>query len=1051
MMKKKILLSFFALFVAVAVAGIYYFWDMEKQKTFLENQLTTFLQRPVSIQKASLQIFPQPQVILEGIDIKTHEGKSGFMSVKRMLIGLSFSHMFNRLIYLPFLILDHPQITIAREEDNRFNISDLIDNFHQKCQVEKVKSKPWFNIFRFSLRSLTIRNGNLIFKDYSLSPTPSPINIVNLDLKAGKLSTTEMIPVTLSCRLKNEGEDTQINLQGELGPLLHRQKSTAVGCEADLELKNLPISRLCPYLQKWQEIGSVEGIINGKASFKGFSGDSFETSVGLDLINLTLKNNKIFEEEIKIKKTHLSFSGVGDKNKISLTNIKARLPELTVTGRCLLDKTDIPFLETAWEMESFDYQTALPYIPHLFLPKKVRNIMTDNIKGGEITKLSFNYSGKFPGSSSKHKEESTKTVAGSISFCNFSLKIADDFPLIQSLSGELSLKNDEMVINNLTGMFGNSKIEQSRISLSKFAFLDLSADCELDLLDLHKFLHSNIMPPAARKRLMKFSSMSGSSLLKLDISGPINDPGSLSFGGSLKLLKADFDYKTFRKPGKDLYGTIRFTPYLITFSDINGYWANSPVICNGEIENYRTRQSQIRVRVESEAAVINDLTSAFFPWKGVQGTGLVPIEIDFFCQGYRKEKFHFNGSATLKDLSLSFPALPQPFTGINGKMGFSSKGLSFSDVELKADSSELSFSGRWDNLRYPVISGNIEGEFVDFLDFFKPPNLEKKEPSIKYTLDKISVSVKKGRYKDLLFDNLESTVNYHEGVLNFPFLKIENGNCRNFDFVNLNTFRQNSPGSIKYQNGVALIPFLKLEARGGSWIGKEIRLPIWPGTNEEFSIKSEIKAIAIEELLEAFPPEKQNLTGTLTLNADISGEGKDFPERIKTLEGTVRLSVEDGILKRGAILSKVFSLLNVYRIFSKDYYTKLLTQGLYYNTIQGEFQVENGIAKTEGVLLDSPSIKMDLVGAVNLKNRTLDMEIAVQPLETVDKIVEKIPILGTVLMGDEGAIIITYYKVTGTFEEPEVDQVVFQSLGRKAKGIFMRILKLPATILNLEE
>jgi hypothetical protein len=78
------------------------------------------------------------------------------------------------------------------------------------------------------------------------------------------------------------------------------------------------------------------------------------------------------------------------------------------------------------------------------------------------------------------------------------------------------------------------------------------------------------------------------------------------------------------------------------------------------------------------------------------------------------------------------------------------------------------------------------------------------------------------------------------------------------------------------------------------------------------------------------------------------------------------------------------------------------------------------------------------------------MEIAVAPLETVDKVVEKIPLIGTVLMGDEGALVVTYYKLTGSFDQPELKQVVFTSLGRKAQGIFQRIFRLPGTILNRE-
>ena len=159
------------------------------------------------------------------------------------------------------------------------------------------------------------------------------------------------------------------------------------------------------------------------------------------------------------------------------------------------------------------------------------------------------------------------------------------------------------------------------------------------------------------------------------------------------------------------------------------------------------------------------------------------------------------------------------------------------------------------------------------------------------------------------------------------------------------------------------------------------------------------------------------------------------------------MTVEEGVLKKHSIIAKVLSLLNVVRVFKQDY-SDLLANGMHYNTIRGAFRVERGIARTDEFFFDSPSVKMDAVGDMDLIEKAYDMEIAVAPLETVDKVVEKIPLIGTILMGDEGAVVVMYYKLTGSFEEPELKQVVFTSLGRKAQGIFQRIFQLPVTLLQ---
>ena len=87
-----------------------------------------------------------------------------------------------------------------------------------------------------------------------------------------------------------------------------------------------------------------------------------------------------------------------------------------------------------------------------------------------------------------------------------------------------------------------------------------------------------------------------------------------------------------------------------------------------------------------------------------------------------------------------------------------------------------------------------------------------------------------------------------------------------------------------------------------------------------------------------------------------------------TLKGEVAFTTEKGTVKEVSIFSKLFSLLNVSRIFRQDY-SKLFSTGMPYDTIQSTFAINQGIARTEGILLDSPAMKMNGVGDINLGKR----------------------------------------------------------------------------------
>jgi uncharacterized protein YhdP len=290
-------------------------------------------------------------------------------------------------------------------------------------------------------------------------------------------------------------------------------------------------------------------------------------------------------------------------------------------------------------------------------------------------------------------------------------------------------------------------------------------------------------------------------------------------------------------------------------------------------------------------------------------------------------------------------------------------------------------------------------------------------------------------------------VSFNDGKATLTSLTAAKGRFREFNFVDFTNVRGNQPVGIGYRNRVASIPYVALESQSGTWTGTDIQVPMGSEHEELFSLTTTIENISTEEFLECFTSDKQKLTGTLNLTGSVSGVGKTLADSLRTWDGQVALAVEDGVLKKHSVMAKILSLLNVARIFKQDY-SNLLVEGMHYNTIRGTFQIEQGIARTDNFSFDSPSVKMDAVGNIDLNERVYDMEIAVAPLETVDRVVEKIPLLGTVLMGDEGAVVVTYYKLTGSFENPELKQVVFTSLGRKAQGIFQRIFRLPATILR---
>jgi len=81
-----------------------------------------------------------------------------------------------------------------------------------------------------------------------------------------------------------------------------------------------------------------------------------------------------------------------------------------------------------------------------------------------------------------------------------------------------------------------------------------------------------------------------------------------------------------------------------------------------------------------------------------------------------------------------------------------------------------------------------------------------------------------------------------------------------------------------------------------------------------------------------------------------------------------------------------------------------------------------------------------------LANQTIDMEVAVKPLQALDKLVPKVPVVEWLLRGRDGAVVAAFYRVRGPLSDPTVTPVPLKNVGRNVFGIFHRLLKSPEAI-----
>jgi len=194
-------------------------------------------------------------------------------------------------------------------------------------------------------------------------------------------------------------------------------------------------------------------------------------------------------------------------------------------------------------------------------------------------------------------------------------------------------------------------------------------------------------------------------------------------------------------------------------------------------------------------------------------------------------------------------------------------------------------------------------------------------------------------------------------------------------------------------------------------------------------------------------------TGQLGVNATLTAKGD--ADLLATLGGQVRFKMVNGVIHQSFSLEKALKLINLSFLFQKGPGGK----GLPYNEISGTFDLEDGIARTEDLKLDSSVLKAAAVAQIDLPHFTIDGHMAVQPLQLSDKVIKAVssaPIfkltgIGTLFFGKKKSIMVASYRIQGPITDPTVEKMKTPAAEKGLSGIFERTLQIPGGVLSSAE
>jgi len=185
--------------------------------------------------------------------------------------------------------------------------------------------------------------------------------------------------------------------------------------------------------------------------------------------------------------------------------------------------------------------------------------------------------------------------------------------------------------------------------------------------------------------------------------------------------------------------------------------------------------------------------------------------------------------------------------------------------------------------------------------------------------------------------------------------------------------------------------------------------------------------------------------GSLTMEAWLYTEGKELRDLISHLDGATNILIKKGVVRKSNVFLKILEFLSVQNIFTKRP-PDISKQGLYFESLGGHGDIEQGVVRTENAQMKSPILNAVAMGRADLGQGLADFDLGVQPLGTIDIVVSNIPVLGHILTGENKSLITYYFEVKGPILNPQVEAVPFKALGNGVTGILKRLFLSPVKV-----
>ncbi len=456
--------------------------------------------------------------------------------------------------------------------------------------------------------------------------------------------------------------------------------------------------------------------------------------------------------------------------------------------------------------------------------------------------------------------------------------------------------------------------------------------------------------------------------------------------------------------GPEISGSLQLSSAALKIFNSDYRKQEGPINASGTLSGRLWSGRSIKLQIKPDVGLLGDINLELLPGQGqLQIAG--PLRLDGLYGG---QDLALSGTAN-GNFSLSWGAR----TAINGQLGLDMVQLLFNDQPLTLDGRLLIQDNNIDSPDLKIWHGGkriyANGSLRQFKNFNGALQIdglviERKQEKSGFTLPAGLTA-----HGDLTLTN--------SSILGLPVKRATASAAFDGDDLQLQNIAMSDERG--FLNGSLII-----NLKGGS----------------TFDVELAYQDTDLRQLSLYLTDEEPIIDGKMDVKGHLWGTRQ-------SINGNLRFTARQGHITRYGMLSKIFGTLNLYK-FVKTGNLVMMDYGFPYNEFSGTINASNNHLTFDDIYIDSNSVQFFAVGSYSLESQEIDCIIGAQPLETLDKTVSMIPLIGWVLTGPEGRLLIISMRMTGPLDDPEVEPAPFDSLSKPVIDSFSRLFSLPGELLN---